>query len=200
MDAKAVAMERQLYRLENFVDVGYALVVVLIVFNLPAAKNWADQGLETYIQVSLDAIALPALVIVIVLVYWMQNNNLLGKLAATDNVHSSLSILQVFVVLLFLYLQDVMLVFPDEAMPLAVMSGLAVLLGSLAAGSWWYASHQRKLLLPFVGDMEVRKLQLGVLAEPITALITLPFAFVSSLAWNLSWLCYLPVAMLLKRR
>ena len=193
-------MERQLYRLENFVGVGYAMVIVLIVFSLPAARDWADQGLETYIQVSLDAIALPALVIVIVLIYWMQNNTLLGKLAATDNVHSSLSILQVFVVLLFLYLQDVMLVFPDEAMPLAVMSGLAVLLGSLAAASWWYASHHRRLLLPSVGDLEVRKLQLGVLAEPITALITLPFAFVSSLAWNVSWLAYLPVAVLLKRK
>jgi len=30
--------------------------------------------------------------------------------------------------------------------------------------------------------------------------VTLPFAFVGELAWNLSWLAYIPISRLLKRR
>ena len=38
------------------------------------------------------------------------------------------------------------------------------------------------------------------LTEPFTALVTLPFAYVGELSWNLAWLAYIPVAALLRRR
>ena len=42
--------------------------------------------------------------------------------------------------------------------------------------------------------------QLQAYTEPIVALITLPFAYVGEVAWNLAWLAYIPVTVLLKRR
>jgi len=42
--------------------------------------------------------------------------------------------------------------------------------------------------------------QIEAFAEPLAALVTLPFAFVGELAWNLSWLAYIPIAALLRRR
>ena len=38
------------------------------------------------------------------------------------------------------------------------------------------------------------------MAEPITAMITIPIAFVGPVFWEISWLSYLLVASLLKRR
>lgn len=38
------------------------------------------------------------------------------------------------------------------------------------------------------------------MAEPITALITLPFAFVGLMFWEISWLSYPLVAFLFRRR
>jgi hypothetical protein len=34
----------------------------------------------------------------------------------------------------------------------------------------------------------------------VTALITLPFAYLGDLYWNLAWLAYIPVSFVLKRR
>jgi hypothetical protein len=38
------------------------------------------------------------------------------------------------------------------------------------------------------------------LAEPLTALITLPLAFVGSTFWELGWLLYIPLAWYLGRK
>jgi hypothetical protein len=103
------------------------------------------------------------------------------------------------VILLYILSFKLAVEFEGVPMMLALTSLIVALMGVLAAGSWWYASHLRRLLHPTAGDREVRDLRRGVLAEPITALITLPLAFVSNTAWELGWLSYLPVALLLKR-
>ncbi len=42
--------------------------------------------------------------------------------------------------------------------------------------------------------------QIEGFAEPLAALVTLPFAFLGELAWNLAWLAYIPSAAFLRRR
>jgi hypothetical protein len=42
--------------------------------------------------------------------------------------------------------------------------------------------------------------QIEAFAEPLSALVTLPFAYVGELAWNLAWFAYIPIAAFLKRR
>jgi hypothetical protein len=42
--------------------------------------------------------------------------------------------------------------------------------------------------------------QVEAFTEPLTALITIPLAYVGELAWNLGWLAYFPLAVLLRRR
>ncbi len=198
-EADAIAKERQLRRLENFMDVVYAVVIVMIFYLMPDPRDWDKQGLAKFLEATSGDFGLAALGIVVVLIYWIQNNILLGKLAATDNIHASLAILQVCVVLVYIVSVDLASVFPEEPMTLAIMSALVAIMGSLSAVGWWYASRRQRLLLPIVGKEEVNALRISVLAEPITALITLPFAFVSVLAWNASWLSYLLVAAILKR-
>jgi hypothetical protein len=46
---------------------------------------------------------------------------------------------------------------------------------------------------------EIRALRLRVLAEPLTAVLTLTLAFVDPLLWELGWLTYPLFAMLLRR-
>ena len=47
---------------------------------------------------------------------------------------------------------------------------------------------------------ETNDLQIAMLAEPVTATLTIPFPFVGQGAWDLAWLLYLLVAYVLKRR
>ena len=198
-EADAIAGERQLRRLRNFIDVIYAMVIVLVVYDLPRPQDWADRGMVAYLEAAEEPFLLGVLIIAIVLIYWVQSNILLGKLARTNALHACLSILQVVVILLLVIWQDFIVVFDGDPLSLAIMSVLAAVLGSLGAIGWWYASQGHRLLLPVVTEAEVRNQRVGVLAEPLAAVITLPFAFVSILAWNVSWLSYLLIAAYLKR-
>jgi hypothetical protein len=82
---------------------------------------------------------------------------------------------------------------------LALQSVAAALIGLMAAIGWWYASNKRRLLDGLIEDAEVDALRLRVLAEPMTALLTIPLAFVSATYWELGWLSYPLFALLLKR-
>ncbi len=186
-------------RLRNFIDVIYAMVIVLVVYDLPRPQDWADRGMVAYLEAAEEPFLLGVLIIAIVLIYWVQSNILLGKLAKTNALHACLSILQVVVILLLVIWQDFVVVFDGDPLSLAIMSVLAAVLGSLGAIGWWYASQGHRLLLPVVTEAEVRNQRVGVLAEPLAAVITLPFAFVSIVAWNVSWLSYLLIAAYLKR-
>ncbi len=198
-EADAIAGERQLRRLRNFIDVVYAMVIVLVVYDLPRPQDWADRGMVAYLEAAEEPFLLGVLIIAIVLIYWVQSNILLGKLARTNALHASISILQVVVILLLVIWQDFVVVFDGDPLSLAIMSVLAAILGTLGAAGWWYASQGHRLLLPVVTEAEVRNQRVGVLAEPLAAVITLPFAYVSIVAWNVSWLSYLLIAAYLKR-
>ena len=53
-----------------------------------------------------------------------------------------------------------------------------------------YAIKNHRLLLPEVTEQFAYQLRDRILAEPITAIITIPVAFVGPILWQISWLCY----------
>jgi uncharacterized membrane protein len=191
--------KRQLHRLETLIDGVFALVIVLITVDVPLPAEDTAFELVAYLTSSLGAFAHAALGIAVLLVYWFQNNLLLGNLARTDAKHATLSIFQVFLTLLYLITVSLGSQVGNEPLVLAAQSTAAALLGFVAAGAWWYASHGRRLLTVESDDSEVAALRLRVLAEPLTALLTLALAFVSPLAWELGWLAYPLVAFVLRR-
>ncbi len=191
--------KRQLRRLETLIDVVFALVIVVITLDFPLPAEDAVFELAAYLTSSLSSFAHAALGIAVLLVYWFQNNLLLGNLARTDGKHATLSIFQVFLTLLYLFTVILGAQFGTDPLVLAAQSGAAALLGLVAAGAWWYASYDRRLLTEEGDDSEIAALRLRVLAEPITALLTLALAFVSATAWELGWMAYPIVAFVLRR-
>ena len=79
------------------------------------------------------------------------------------------------------------------------MQSLAAARVGFAAAAWWYASEDRRLLSPELTESEIAALRLRVLAEPLTAVLTLILAFINPLLWELGWLTYPLFAMLLRR-
>jgi hypothetical protein len=73
------------------------------------------------------------------------------------------------------------------------------LIGIAAGAAWWWAGR-KKLVREGISSDERLGVQIEAFAEPLTALITLPFAYVGELAWNLAWFAYIPVAAFLRRR
>ena len=191
--------DRQLLRLESLIDTVFAIVIVLMVLDLPSPDESVAFDLGSFIAFRVDSLVVAMLGVIVVLVYWFQSNLLLGNLKRTDGKHAAISLIQVFMVLAYLLSVSLGIDIGTEQPVLAAQSIAAALVGFTAAIAWWYASYNRRLLTPEISDDEVVALRLRVLAEPLTAVLTLVLAFVSAAAWEIGWLAYPLIAAMLRK-
>ena len=192
MSAEVKRSILQLSRLERMMDVVFALVIWRLFTFLPTQEvdddKWASvtnmliEEWETFVFV--------LLAVVIVIIYWLQNNSLLGNLKKTDGIHTAISIFQLFFVLLFIYSIGAGVRIGSGADSSAFESVMAMMVGIMSLLSWHYAMHKGNLLDPELSAEEAVHIRQRNMAEPITAAITIPFAFVGPVAWELSWFLY----------
>lgn len=193
--------ERQLRRLSRLADVVFALVIWRIFTILPRPDPTNPQW-DTILEMFTDQwprFVVPLLAIVIVVIYWLQNNAMIGRLRATDAVHSGIAIFQLFLLLFFLYTIGVGLGVEAAADSRVFESLGAALVGMAAYLGWWYAWRRGRLLAADVSPGEAQAVATRSLAEPLTAMLTIPFAFIGPLAWELSWFLYPLVRRLIGR-
>lgn len=200
--AQAAKERRHLERLETLIDSIYALVIVFLVAQFPNPLNFDTEftSFWHFIRSEGGELAAPLIGLVLMVVYWLQNNLLFGYLERTDNKHAILALSQLFFVLLYLYTSDLLDAFPETKTILAIQSATFAIMGFLAIWGWLYATKNQRLIGPELDEEQIRVITSKILPEPVTALITLPFAFVGSTAWNLSWLAAPVVVLLVVRR
>lgn len=192
----------QLSRLVRLTDVVYAVALIFIVEWLPLPSESIGQH-ESLTILQLFAghgrnLVGELIGLLFIIIYWLRSNTLLAPLEHTDGVHTGFSIVSVFFVLVLLYSVRI----GDDLTPnsrRAAESIVVCLIGLAAAAAWWRARGKGLTRLGMTPD-EMTTLQIEAFAEPLTALITLPVAFVGELSWNLAWLAYIPVAALVRRR
>ena len=190
--SKENASANQLLRLERLTDLVFALVIWRIFMILPR-PNFDNPEWDTIGEMMLSEwtnYVVPLLAILIVIVYWLQSNSLLSKLKATNAVHTGISIFQVFFVLFYLYALGLGIGVGSAADTRVLESSAAALIGATAYLGWWYARRSGTLLADHVSDEEAKKVATANLAEPLTALLTIPAAFIGPWAWELSWFLY----------
>ena len=82
-----------------------------------------------------------------------------------------------------------------------LFESMAVAMVGISGGwGWSYVIKNHRLLFPEVTEQYAYQLRDRFLAEPITACFTVPFAFVGPVLWEISWLSYPLVVLLVKRR
>lgn len=182
----------QLSRLERIMDVVFALVIWRLFTFLPTQE--VDSGKWSSVIEMLVAewqkFGFVILAVVIVIIYWLQNNSLLGNLKKTDAIHTAISIFQLFFVLLFLYSIGAGVRIGSGADSSAFESVMAMMVGVMSLLAWHYAMHRGNLLDPELSAEDAAHIRQKNLAEPVTAAITIPFAFVGPVIWELSWFLY----------
>ncbi len=200
-DIQKLRGSRHLRRLEMLIDVVFALLIWDIVSTLPMpdGTDLSFAGLGDFLGGNLD-LGIVLIGMVIVLNYWAQNNAHSGELVATDSTHAMLSILQLFFLLFYTYAAGLGMQFEGDEMALALQSFTLLIAGLLGFAAWAYAIRNGRLLADYTKQEEVTALLVRSLAEPLTALITLPLAFVSATIWELAWLLYIPLAWYLGRK
>ena len=192
----------QLHRLERMVDVVYAIVIwrLFLLLPNPTAKYLSWEQIGTFLGDNIGAFLMVIIGLTFTIIYWIQNNVLFGNLQTTDGRHSILSILQIFFLLSFLVSLREGIELGPSAGTRALESVTAAMVGIAGGWGWAYAIKNHRLLLPEVTEQYAYQLRDRILAEPITACITLPCAFVGPILWEISWLTYPLVVWLLRRR
>ncbi len=199
--AEVIRGTRQLRRLEMLMDVVYALVIWRLFMLMPRPEKIGEwRSLSSFLSSNVELYVIASLALIIVIIYWIQNNALFGYLDRTDSRHTAISIVQIFFLLLFLYSIRLGLDFPGESHARALESVTAALVGVASIAGWRYAMKNRRLLSPEVTTQRADQIFDQNLAEPIVAVITLPFAFIGPIVWEIAWLSYLPVSYWLRRR
>ena len=192
----------QLSRLERLTDVVYALVIwrAFTLLPRPTAEEWSGEALGGFLADNVMAFVLVFIAIAVSIIYWVQNNTLFGNLEQTDTRHTALSILQLFFLLLFLLSMRLGVEFGGSLLSRVFESVAAALVGITGGWAWSYAIKERRLLLPEVTDSYARQLRDRILAEPLTATITILLAFVGPVVWEIGWLTYPLIVVLVRRR
>jgi uncharacterized membrane protein len=191
----------QLSRLERLADVIYALVLwrLFTLIPKPVSADGAWHNFSEYLGENGFTLIIVVIGVMFVIIYWLQSNTLLGNLEKSDSKHTILTIIQLFALLLFLMSLNLGVVLGGSAFTRVLESCTAALTGLSGAFAWRYGIRKRRLIQPDVSDFDAQKILDGVLAEPLTALMTIPFAFAGPWLWEASWLLLIPTNVILKR-
>ncbi len=191
---------RQLMRLGFITDVLFALMIFQIFMYLPRPDidNFDASNLVEVLQASYLNYLLMIVGIVLILIYWNLNNLQFGNLEMTDGRHSGISILQVISLMVYLYFIRLDMELGSEVVILEMQSIFLALAGLFSLWSWHYAVKSKKISST-LSSKEINSVYLKLMPEPIVSVISLPFAWISPLAWTLSWLLLIPVSIVLKR-
>ncbi len=190
---------RHLRRLETLVDVIFGLVIFFVVAGFPSARDF-DGNFATpweFLKQNSDELITPGLGLLLILLYWAQSNIQLGKLKSTDGVHSTLVIVQMILLLTYVYSIDFFLDFPGNNTVLTAQSVLFLLMGIISFIAWQWAIRGRRLVNDNIDEQELLSIRRKILPEPLTAFITIWFSFLGSTAWELAWLAGIPISLII---
>jgi uncharacterized membrane protein len=190
----------QLQRLARMVDVVYAIIIwrAFTLLPRPTAEQLSWEHIGAFLSANIGGFLLVIIGIIVTIIYWIQNNVLFGNLQSTDSRHTILSILQLFFLLVFLVALRLGIELGASNGTRALESLAAALVGIAGGWGWLYAIKNHRLLLPEVTEQYAYQLRDRILAEPITAIITIPLAFVGPILWEISWLSYPLVVWLIR--
>jgi|GEM_PF-459591 len=192
--------EKQLFRLGVIIDVLYALMIYKL-FTLmpnPEIDHFGREELysvltESYLNYTVIIIGL-----VLVILYWGMSNLQFGNLKRTNSTHSTLSILQIFSLMLYIYFVRLDTQFGGEVILMQMQSLFLAVAGFLSVWSWHYAL-KNNLVSDAPSKLEKESMYIQLMPEPIVSVLTFPLAWFGPGIWTLGWLLLIPVGWGLKK-
>lgn len=192
--------EKQLLRLSVLIDVLYALMIYKL-FTLmpnPQIDGFGRDELykvltESYLNYTVILIG-----IVLIILYWGLSNRLFGNLKHTNGTHATLSILQIFSLMLYIYFVRMDAEFPGEVSLMVMQSILLAIAGFLSVISWHYAL-KNNLVSDAPTKKEKEDMYIKFLPEPVVSVLTIPLAFFGPGIWTLGWLLLIPAVWIVKK-
>ena len=194
--------KRQLGRLQTLIDVVFGLLIIRLFMLLPHLTNPESGNFDPLVIFTETGENFVMFVIgfILIAIYWYQNNKTTGNLISTDIKHTTLSIVQLMFLLLYFYSVRLDMETQSDVLALFMQSVTLALAGFTGVVAWIYATKHSDLVSEAVTPEEGNEIRLSILAEPLAATLTIPFAFISPGDWNLSWLSVVLFGILLNRK
>ena len=191
----------QLVRVITVIDVLYALIIFRLFTLLPNPDidNFGASELITVLKSSFANYTVMIIGIVLVLIYWQQSNLIFGNIKRTDPRHSSISILQVVCLMVYLYFIKLDTQFGSSGLIMRMQSIMLALAGFFAIYSWFYAI-KKEIISDAVDVSFQQSVYIKLIPEPLIALITIPLSYLGTGIWTLGWLLVIPVGIITKRK
>jgi len=191
----------QLRRLHTLMDVVFGVLLIRIFTLLPHPTKPETGSFDPLVIFTEGGENFIMFIIgfILITIYWIQSNKTSGNLVATDGKHTILSILQLLFLLLYLYSVRLDMETQSDVLALFMQSVSLALAGFAGVAAWVYASKRTDLVSEAVSPQEANELKISILAEPLAALVTIPFAFIGPGIWNLSWLSVILFSIFLKK-
>lgn len=192
--------ERQLKRLMTIIDVLYALMIfrAFLLMPNPDIDDFTARELVSVLKDSYLNYLVMAVGMILILLYWGQSHVIFGNLKRVDGNLSVMAILQAFFVLLYLYFIKLDISMGGQTLVLRLESVSLAIAGGFGVWAWHYA-HRQNLISDNVTKADIDKTYLKLMPEPITSVLTFPFAVFGPDIWTLSWLLMIPTGIVLKR-
>jgi len=201
MSSHKIAQEKQktfresrelpLARIQLITDVIYAMAMLFLVFNvqLPGPEVAKDViAARTYFIGVLPELAVGAITFIVMAVYWMKNVEHFLYYDRITVPFAWLHILHLAFVATLPMTNKFTVVLEDIPGVLALFSLNICLIGIFSFLAFRYAVNN-KLTVPGVEEKELRKVQSQALIEPVVAIIAIPVAWISPIAWDAAFSC-----------
>lgn len=199
-DAIVERGEKQLFRLSVIIDVLFALMIYKL-FTLMPNPDIDGFGREDLTKVLTESILNYTVIfigLVLVILYWGISNLQFGNLNRTNGMHSALSILQTFSLMIYIYFVRLDAQFGGEVFLMQMQSVFLALAGFLSVWSWHYAI-KNKLVSEAPTKLEKESLYIKFMPEPVVSVLTFPLAYFGPMIWTLGWLLLIPVGWAMKK-
>jgi len=192
----------QLRRLHTLMDVVFGVLLIRIFTFLPHPTKPETESFDPLLIFTEGGENFIMFIIgfILITIYWIQSNKTSGNLVSTDGKHTMLSILQLFFLLLYLYSVRLDMETNSDVLALFMQSVSLALAGFAGVAAWVYATKHTEMVSEAISSEEANELKISILAEPLAAVFTIPFAFIGPGIWNLSWLSVIVFGIFLKRR
>jgi uncharacterized membrane protein len=178
--------ELPLARIQLLSDIIYAMAMIFLIFNIPLPGPEVTQSYTAalfYFQDVLPEMAAGIITFVLIAVYWMKNVEHFLYYDMMTVPFAWLHILHLAFVATLPMTNKMTIVLDEIPGALVLYSINICLVGVFSFFAFRYAV-KKKLTIPGVEEKEIRKVMSQTLIEPVVAIIAIPAALFSPLAWD----------------
>ena len=199
--AEIARNKNSLNRIQTLLDVVYGLMIFTLFQLLPrptqAQLNDRD-FFGMYAESGADLMVV-LIGIILIIIYWGQSNRQFGNLKFIDTKVATLSIVQVFSLLIYLYFMRMDNQTDGDEFTLLMESIFMAIAGFIGVYNWNYC-RKSDFFDEHLSEEEAYETIYKFYPEPIVATLTIPLAFIGSNWYMAGWLLLIPVTMLMNNQ